>query len=259
MGSHRVSVVTGATSGIGRAMALALAARGDRVVALGRNPERLAALEAELAAAGPGPGTGAAPLQALRLDVSDPGDMSALKAVLEEIGRVDLLVCSAAVGRGLGGRALPPPTAELPLADWQAMIDVNLNGVFLANMAVLPLMRAQGGGDIVNIGSSTTPRGLRGTALAPGYAATKFALAEMGRQLAAELGPEGVRVRTIFPGPVETPLIEGTMMDGPFGGRMSGENFARAVLGLVDLGRDMALPDPHFLPVPSRRRGRARG
>ena len=247
-----VGVVTGASSGIGRAMALALAARGDRVVAIGRSLEKLGTLGTELAEAGPDQ-----PHLALGLDVADPGDMARLQAMLDGIGRADLLVCSAAVGRGLGGHTLPPPTAELPLAHWQAMIDVNLSGVFLANRAVLPLMLARGDGDIVNIGSSTTPRGLRGTALAPGYAATKFALAEFSRGLAAEVGPDGVRVRTVFPGPVETPLITGTMLDGPFGGRMSDASFTEAVLGLVALSREMDLTDPHLLPVPTRaRRGR---
>lgn len=244
MTPRRVSVVTGATSGIGRAFALVLARRGDTVVALGRSPAKLATLTDDL-----GPGH-----HVLGLDVSNPADMDDLRKRLDGLGRCDLMVCSAAVGRGLGGRSFPPPTAELPLDDWQAMVNVNLHGVFLANMAVLPLMRAQEDGDIVNIGSSTTPRGLRGTALAPAYAATKFALADLGHQLAAELGPEGVRIRTIFPGPVDTPLIEGTMMDGAFGGRMSDEGFAETVLGLVDLGRDMDVIDPHLLPMPTRRR-----
>lgn len=252
--SDKVSVVTGASSGIGRAMALALAARGDLVLAIGRSPEKLAVLSDEMAAAGP-----SRDHQVLALDVSNPGDMDGLAARLDEIGRVDLLVCSAAVGRGLGGRTLPPPTAELPLEHWQAMIDVNLNGIFLANKAVLPLMTARGDGDIVNIGSSTTPKGLRGTALAPGYAATKFALAAFTQALAAEVGREGVRVRTIFPGPVETPLIADTLLDGPFGGRMSDESFTQSVLGLVQLGRDMDLPDPHLLPVPTRRRRGQKG
>lgn len=260
--SGRVCVVTGASSGIGQSLALAMARRGDLVLAIGRSAERLAATAALLSVAGPGAH------RALQLDVASEAGMAVLRAEVEALGRVDVLIASAAVGRGLGGRALPWPTAELPLADWQAMVDVNLHGVFLANMAVLPLMRARGDGDIVNICSSTTPRGLRGTALAPGYAATKFALAEMGRVLAEELGPEGVRVRTIFPGPVETPLIRDTLLDGPFGGRISETSFATALLGLLDLGRGNqdggdqdgggSVVDPHVLPVPVRGRG-ARG
>lgn len=229
-------------------MALGLAARGDFVVAVGRDPERLADMGRALDLAGGGPHL------TLRLDVASEADMAQLRGHIEALGRVDLIVCSAAVGRGLGGRMFPPPTAELPVANWQAMVDVNLHGVFLANMAVLPLMLAQGNGDIVNIGSSTTPRGLRGTALAPAYAATKFALADYGRQLADEVGPDGVRVRTIFPGPVETPLIADTMLDGPFGGRISGAHFTEALLGLIALGSAMEIKDPHLLPVPTRRK-----
>ena len=229
-------------------MALGLAARGDVVVAVGRDPARLADVAKALAQAGGGPHL------TLRLDVASESDMDELRRQVEALGRADLIVCSAAVGRGLGGRMFPPPTAELPVESWQAMIDVNLHGAFLANMAVLPLMLAQGDGDIVNIGSSTTPRGLRGTALAPAYAATKVALAEYGRLLADEVGPDGVRVHTIFPGPVETPLIEGTMMDGPFGGRISGAHFTEAVIGLVEMGHAMAIKDPHVLPVPTRRK-----
>jgi 3-oxoacyl-[acyl-carrier protein] reductase len=241
----RVSVVTGATSGIGHALALALARRGDRVVAIGRNPTRLAATAAALATAGP------ADHLTLALDVANPADMGTLRATLEDVGRADLLIASAVLGR-TGTSVLPPRTRDLPLADWQAMIDVNLHGVFLACQAVLPLMRAAGDGDIVNIASSTTPHGLRGTPLAPAYCAAKFAIAAMGRELAQELAPEGIRVRTVFPGSVDTPLIADTMLDAPFGGRMRPESFATALLGLIDLGREMALPDPHLLPVPQK-------
>ncbi|GGH57403.1 SDR family NAD(P)-dependent oxidoreductase [Frigidibacter albus] len=245
----RVSVVTGASSGIGRGLALALARRGDLVLAVGRDPARLETLAEALAEAGPGAH------RTLSLDVANEADMARLRAEVEALGRADLMVASAAVGRAAGA-GLPPATRDLPLADWQRMVDVNLHGVFLANAAVLPLMRAQGDGDIVNIGSSTTPHGLRGTPLAPAYSATKFALAEYGRALAEELAPEGVRVRTIFPGPVETPLIAGTLLDGPFGGRISEANFAAALLGLIELGRGMVVADPHLLPVPQRGRVR---
>lgn len=250
--SGKVCIVTGASSGIGQSLAIAMAVRGDLVLAIGRNPDRLSETLAMLREAGP------ADHQALQLDVASEADMARLRTTVEALGRADILIASAAVGRGMGGRALPWPTAELPVENWQAMVDVNLHGVFLANMAVLPIMQAQENGDIVNICSSTTPRGLRGTALAPGYAATKFALADFGRTLAEEVGPDGVRVRTIFPGPVESPLIKDTLLDGPFGGRISDTSFAEALLGLIDLGPDGVVINPHFLPVPTRSRKRGK-
>ena len=243
----RVSVVTGATSGIGREVALGLARRGDRVLAIGRNPDRLAALEADLGRAAPGPEHAA-----LSLDVASEADMAALRARLEDIGRVDVLVASAVVGRGLSAGALPPPTAKLPVEDWRLMVDVNLHGVFLANMAVLPLMRAREDGDILNIGSSLTPKGMRGTALAPAYSATKYALAQFSRDLDAEVAPEGIRVRTIFPGAVSTPLIAGTALEGPYGGSIPAESFAQSLIAMLDFPDDMAVIDPYILPVPRR-------
>ncbi|MBL4813355.1 MAG: SDR family oxidoreductase [Rhodobacteraceae bacterium] len=245
MWHDRVSVVTGATSGIGRAMALELARRGCTVVGVGRNAERLAQLRADL-------NTDAGQShQALSLNVADEADMDSLRRTLETLGRVDLLVASAVLGRD-GSTALPPRTKDLTLADWQAAVDVNLHGIFLANKAVLDLMIAAEDGDIVNIASSTTPHGLRGTPLAPAYCATKFAIAALGREIDQELGPQGIRVRTVFPGSVDTPLIADTMLDGPFGGRMRPESFATALVGLIELGGEMVVPDPHLLPVPGQ-------
>ncbi|SFQ20644.1 3-oxoacyl-[acyl-carrier protein] reductase [Roseivivax halotolerans] len=247
MTDRQIALVTGATSGIGWAVALELARRGWQVVGVGRAQDRLAALAQALDGAGPGLGhvTQAA-------DVSKAGDMDGIAALMREIGQVDLLVASAVYGRE-SADSLPPRTHDLSLAEWQKSIDVNLHGVVLADHAVLPLMREAGFGDIVHIGSSITPHGMKGQALAPAYCATKFALAALGREMARELEDEGIVVRTIFPGTVETPLIEGTALAGPFGGTMSPESFAVALVGLIELGLEMALPDPHLLPMPRAR------
>jgi NAD(P)-dependent dehydrogenase (short-subunit alcohol dehydrogenase family) len=242
----RVSVVTGGSSGIGRALAIALARRGDHVVVVGRNPERLSETREALSAVGDGDAL------ALRLDVGRPGDMAELTTTCaQRWGRVDVLIASA--GIGATGRGLPPPTSRLPLAEWQAVVDVNLHGVFLSNTCLLPLIRARGGGAIINICSSTTPHGLRGQPLAPAYCATKFAVAAFSRALADDVAPDGISVSAIFPGSVETPLIANTMLDGPFGGSMSQDSFVHAVLGLLEQEQDIELPDPHILPMPRRR------
>ena len=171
---------------------------------------------------------------------------------LAHYGAVDLLVVSVVA---VGYEGLPPATRDLPLAAWQQAIDVNLHGPFLANRAFLPMMMASGEGDILNICSSTTPRGLRGTALAPGYSASKFAVAAFTRSLAEEAAEYGVRVNALFPGPVEAPLIAGTALARPFGGSMTPDSFAEAVIELLRMD-GAAMPDPHILPLP-RRRGTA--
>lgn len=250
MTSHSVAVVTGGTSGIGQAIACALATRGDDVIIVGRNPVRLDATLGLLQQVNPKGRHRAAPL-----DVGSPEDMAALADICrEEYGRVDVLVASAGVGQSDGSRRLPPPSRDLPLEEWQAVLQVNLHGVFLSNTALLPLMQAQGTGTIINIGSSTTPNGLRGKPLAPAYCASKFAMAALTRSLAEEAAAEdsGVQISVVYPGSVATPLISDTLLDGPFGGSISAAHFATAVVQLIELGGEVSLPDPHLLPMPTR-------
>lgn len=243
-----VSIVTGGSRGIGSSIARLAAARGSSVIIIGRDVGRLDSTLAELRAAGPGAH------RALALDLGRPEDIAALDAALADYGRADLLVASAALGEGpASGEKLARPTRDLALSTFQKVIDVNLHGVFLAVKAVLPFMLAQDAGDIVAVGSSTTPNGLRGRPMAPAYCASKFALAAFMHTLAAELGGTGARVHALFPGPVETPLIANTMLHQPFGGQITADNFARAVLDLVMLDAAVEWYDPHILPMPSQR------
>jgi NAD(P)-dependent dehydrogenase (short-subunit alcohol dehydrogenase family) len=240
-----VSVVTGGSRGIGRALAEALAARGGSVIAVGRDKDRLAETLSALKAAGPGHH------RALAIDLGKPGEISALDEAIAAYGRVDMLIASAALGEGpAGGDRLAKATRDLPLETFQRVIDVNLHGVFLAVKAVLPRMLAAGDGDLVAVGSSTTPHGLRGRPLAPAYCSSKFALGALFRTLADEVSDRGVRVRTIYPGPVVTPLIADTMLARPFGGQMEPDGFARSVLALLDFCRTADVIEPHLLPVP---------
>lgn len=250
MRSGHVSVIVGGSQGIGRALGRALARRGGSVAVAARRRDRLEATLAELRESGRG-----GDHRAFALDVSVPDDMTRLAAdCAEHYGAVDLLVVSVVVAgyEDETGR-LPPATRDLPLVAWQRAIDVNLHGPFLANRAFLPMMTARGDGDILNVCSSTTPHGLRGTALAPGYSASKFALAAFTRTLADEAAEFGVRVNALFPGPVEAPLIAQTALARPFGGSVSPDNFAEAVLHLLEMSAGAHIPDPHILPLPTRR------
>lgn len=248
----RVCVVTGASSGIGRALSVALARRGCTVVVIGRNQDRIDATLAEVA--GMSERGDSADHLGLALDVTDTDDMRRMaERCAARYGRVDVLVASAGVGRAAQAASrLPMPTKDLTLSEWEGVLAVNLHGVFLSNKAVLPMMIEQGEGDIVNICSSTTPRGLRGRPFAQAYCASKFAVAAFTAALAREARDHGVRVNAVFPGPVRTPLIENTLLDSPFGGRIDVVNFAEAVLGLLEFGPELSVSGAHVLPFPGR-------
>ena len=119
-------------------------------------------------------------------------------------------------------------------------------------------MQKQGRGNIVNIGSSTTPEGLRGTAYGPAYCASKFGVVGLTETLAAENERLGIRAQVVFPGPVETPLVHQTVLAKPFGGAVSAENFAAAVVDLIEQPTDSVVIHPHLLPFRGARKLRKR-
>ena len=136
-------------------------------------------------------------------DVADPGQMEAVfQAVAHELGGLDVLVNNA----GISG---PTANAEsIAPADWQRTIDVNLNGAFYCSRLAIPLLKASGGGSIVNIASTA---GLYGYPLRAPYSASKWALIGLTKTLAMELGPFGIRVNAVCPGTVEGPRIDGVI------------------------------------------------
>lgn len=140
-------------------------------------------------------------LSCVRADVADPEQMeSALQWVASDLGGLDVLVNNA----GISG-----PTAnteDISPLDWQRTIDVNLNGAFYCSRLAIPLLKASAGGSIINISSTA---GLHGYPLRAPYAASKWALIGFTKTLAMELGPYGIRVNAVCPGPVEGPRIEG--------------------------------------------------
>ena len=188
----KTAVITGAGSGVGRAIALNLAQQGWRVAILGRRSE---ALQETIRQAG---------AQALATpyvcDVSNAAAVAAMgKRVLAEFGEVEVLVNAA-------GTNAPQRSLEvLSLEDYHAMIATNLNGAYYCVQAFLPQMRARQSGTIINIvsdaGKQASPKA------GPAYVMSKFGLAGLTQSLNAEERAKGIRACAIFPGDIDTPLL----------------------------------------------------
>jgi NADP-dependent 3-hydroxy acid dehydrogenase YdfG len=188
----RVAVVTGATSGIGAATARRLAADGASVALVGRREERLRDLVTELN------GAAAVPVAA---DVTDPASLERLaETARAELGRVDLVVANAGV-------MLPAPFEQADSAEWDRMLDTNLRGLLHTGRAfasdLLDTAADGGRADLVLVGSVAGHQPFPNYAV---YGATKAAVAHLTRNLRAELGPRGVRVKNVEPGLVGTEL-----------------------------------------------------
>jgi NAD(P)-dependent dehydrogenase (short-subunit alcohol dehydrogenase family) len=177
----KVAIVTGAAQGIGRAIAEGLAAAGARIVVADLHG-------AEEAAASFEGGVG------ITADVADEGDVQRLvDEVVERCGTVDILVNNAGLYASLEMR----PFEQIPLDEWRKVMDVNVASQFLTCRAVVPVMRANGGGKIVNI-SSGTP--FRGVPFLLHYVTSKGAIVALTRALAKELGKDNVLVNCVAPG-----------------------------------------------------------
>ena len=188
----RTAIVTGAGTGIGRATAQLLAARGARVVAAGLQPERLDETVDVIAAAG-----GSA--VAVDADVSDPEAIELVAARAQEsFGGTDILVNNAAV-YPIG------PWHEMDATEWDAVFATNIRGYYLMARAVRPQMLARGGGAVVNVASVTF---FTGNALLLAYVASKGAVIGFTRALAREAGPDGIRANAVAPGAFPTAATE---------------------------------------------------
>jgi NAD(P)-dependent dehydrogenase (short-subunit alcohol dehydrogenase family) len=184
----RVAIVTGASQGIGRAIAVELARVGAHVAACGRRRPALEAVAEAVRAEG-----GRA--LALAFDVSDARQVDdAVTRTLDAFGRIDLLVNNA-------GYRIRSPFENLPRSEWDAMVGTNLTGVFLLCQAVGRVMIRQQAGKIVNVTSVAARTGSRGMAA---YAATKAGVTALTQSLGAEWAKHGITVNAVAPGPVET-------------------------------------------------------
>jgi NAD(P)-dependent dehydrogenase (short-subunit alcohol dehydrogenase family) len=177
----KVAIVTGAAQGIGNAIAVGLAAEGARIVVADLN-------RAEEAARGFDDGVG------LTVDVADQEQVAGMAdEVVDRCGRIDILVNNAGLYASLAMR----PFTEIPVDEWRQVMDVNVLSMFLTCRAVVPRMREQGGGRIVNI-SSGTP--FRGVPFLLHYVTSKGAIVAFTRALAKELGKDDVLVNCVAPG-----------------------------------------------------------
>lgn len=192
MMTGKVALITGASSGIGRATGLVFAGRGASVVLASRRKDELLDAVAEIERAG-----GAA--TAIRADVSVAADVeSAVAHAIATYGRLDYLVNNAGTEGAVG------PVTELDEAAWMRAIDVNLKGAFLCTRYAARAMLAGGdGGAIVHVGSVNSFLGFR---MGTSYSASKHGLIGLVSSASAELAPQGIRVNLLCPGVVDTPM-----------------------------------------------------
>jgi 2-deoxy-D-gluconate 3-dehydrogenase len=186
----RVAVVTGGNGGIGLGLARGLASAGAAIVVAGRNRGKSEKAVEEIRALG-------VEAEAIEVDVADEASVNALiRASAERWGRLDVLVNNA----GMNIRKQPQ---DLTLAEWRQVLETNLTSAFLTSRAAYPIMKAQGGGKIINIGSMMS---IFGTGFAAAYSASKGGIVQLSKALAAAWARDRIQVNAVLPGWIDTEL-----------------------------------------------------
>ncbi|NEM98340.1 SDR family NAD(P)-dependent oxidoreductase [Pontibacter burrus] len=188
----KIAVVTGATSGIGRATAVALAKQGYRIIATGRRKERLEELQQEL--------EDTTTVLPLLFDVRNKEAVQfAFASLPEEWQQIDVLINNAGNAHGLS------PIQDGALEDWDAMLDINVKGLLYVSHAIIPFMQEQGKGHIINVGSVA---GKEVYANGNVYCASKHAVDALSKAMRIDLIQTGIKVSEVNPGAVETEFSE---------------------------------------------------
>ena len=234
----KTALVTGAGSGIGRGIAKTLDALGLRLALIGRDESKLGQTRAELS-------LGCDSALIFSCDVADRTSVKAtVEQVLESLGSIDVLVCNA--GTNVRHRSLE----SLSLTDWDKMINVNLTGSFNLVHHVLPSMRARQNGVIIQICSIS---GIRASTLGgAGYSASKFGQSALGICLGREEGKNGIRSTVIYPGEVNTPILDARPVPVAADRRaaiLQPEDIAAAVKFVIELHPRARVPELVITPT----------
>lgn len=238
--SGKKAIVTGASEGIGLAIAKALASQGAEVLLCSRRPALLEQAADEIRSSG-----GQAHIFAL--DVSDLTSIQALRSHTEKLfGKLDILVNNAAF-------TVTKPAVQISEAEWDQMVNVSLKGTFFCSQILLPLMQTGQYGKIINISSTLSCRTGKNRVV---YAAIKAAISHMTQALAAEWAPLGIRVNAIAPAAVQTPtrqaVLTGSTLDRilshiPLGRLAEPEDIAAAAVFLSSSASDFITGDTLFV------------
>ncbi len=221
----KVALITGGASGLGAESGRRLAREGAAIVLTDMNAEVGQAVADEILAAG-----GKAIF--LSQNVTDQDRWAeVVEATLDRFGRLDILVNSAGIAAGGG------PLLEVSFDDWRHMISVNLDGTFLGMKAVAPVMVEAGRGSIINLSSIL---GKVGAAGAPAYCASKGGVLMLTKSSALELAPLGVRVNSVHPGFIETPMVVNIIHNSENGNEMRDGIIARHAMGRLGVAREIA-------------------
>ena len=230
---ERVAIVTGASSGLGEAIARRLAAEGVKTVLAARSKDKLEKLAAELNQKG---GT----TLICPTDVTKEADiLNMIKATMDKFSRLDILVNNA-------GIAVHKPTTEVTTEEWRNIVDTNLTSAFIASREAMKIMKVQKRGRIINIGSvsATVPR-----ADTVGYAATKFALSGLTHSMALDGRPFGITVSILHPGVAQSSLGGGDHSHRPPEIMMQASEIADVIHLMVSLPDTTNLYNTTILPI----------